>query len=63
LKAESAREERAVHVRLHWDNRNAFTLPAAVNERVLTEWAALGVACVLLPVCCCLRCSVCESSP
>lgn len=49
LKKESAYEERPIRVRLQWDVRNAFTLPVAVQERVLTEWAALGVACVLLP--------------
>jgi hypothetical protein len=49
LKMESAREERTVRVRVLWDAQSGFTLPAAVQERVLTEWAALGVACALLP--------------
>jgi len=49
LKEVSAREERSITVRLQWDAQSAFTQPVAVQERVLTEWAALGIACVLLP--------------
>lgn len=46
---ETGNEQHALHVRLHWNNRNAFSHPIAVQERVVTEWAALGVACALLP--------------
>ncbi len=49
MKEESISEERSFPVRLLWDPGSAFTQPAAVQERVLTEWAALGLACVLLP--------------
>lgn len=45
----SGHEERAVRVSLQWDAQSAFQQPVAVQERVLTEWAALGIACVLLP--------------
>lgn len=48
-------EERSINVRLHWEASSAFTLPIAGQERVLTEWAALGVACVLLPALCGVR--------
>lgn len=52
LQEMSSPEERSINVSLQWEASSAFTLPVAVQERVLTEWAALGVACVLLPALC-----------
>ena len=37
-------------VRLTWQPQSTPAKPLAVQERVRTEWAALGVACALLPV-------------
>ena len=45
----STHKERSVRVRLQWEPHSAFTRPVAIQERVLTEWAALGLTCVLLP--------------
>jgi len=44
-----ASDERALQVLIQWEPGSAFAQPVAVQERVLTEWAALGVACLLLP--------------
>lgn len=49
MKEESGREERTVQVRVGWNPQSAFQQPVAVQERVITEWAALGIACVVLP--------------
>ena len=37
------------NVRLIWNPQSAATKPFAVQERVRTEWGALGVACALMP--------------
>lgn len=49
MKEENAPQERFQRVRLQWDPGSAFLNLPAVQERVLTEWAALGLACALLP--------------
>ena len=36
-------------VRLTWNPQSAATKPFAVQERIKTEWGALGVACALMP--------------
>src|ERR1700760_3021381 len=49
IKEESSRAEQSLRVRILWNPESRFALPVAVQERTLTEWAALGVACTLLP--------------
>src|SRR5437879_2465611 len=49
VKEESSANEKSVRVRLTWEASRISPLPAAIQEHVITEWAALGVACVLLP--------------
>jgi hypothetical protein len=40
-------QNRVVH--MTWQPQSASTKPFAVQERVMTEWGALGVACALIP--------------
>jgi hypothetical protein len=35
-------------IRFHWDRESIPRLPLAIQDNPLTEWAALGVACVVL---------------
>ncbi len=47
--SDKGQDERFLRVQIRWNPDNAFRLPVAVQERVVTEWAALGVACALIP--------------
>ncbi|GDX41386.1 hypothetical protein LBMAG21_16780 [Armatimonadota bacterium] len=49
LGSDKAQEERFLRVRIRWNPDSAFRLLVAVQGRVVTEWAALGVACALIP--------------
>jgi len=40
--------DRQKQLRLHWSSYSAPTQPFGVQERTVTEWAALGLACVIL---------------
>ena len=41
--------ERTRRVQFFWNADTALTLPPAVQEHTLTEWAACGLACALVP--------------
>ena len=49
IAAEGAAEETSVLVRIEWDAKSHSSRGSAIQDRVVTEWAALGVACALLP--------------
>jgi len=42
-------QEQTKNVRLTWRPESASFKPFAVQERVKTEWGALGIACALIP--------------
>ena len=42
-------QEQTRAVRLLWNPQSAFAKPSAMQERVKTEWGAVGVACALIP--------------
>jgi len=42
------REDCERHLRLWWLPASATTLPLGIQENTVTEWAALGVACVVI---------------
>ncbi len=37
-------------LRLHWSEASSLPKPPGLQENTLTEWAALGIACVVLPL-------------
>ena len=41
--------EQTRRIQIFWNAQTAFTLPLAVQEHIITEWAACGIACALAP--------------
>ena len=41
--------EQTRRVQFYWNAETALTLPPAVQEHTITEWAACGLACALAP--------------